>query len=111
MNDQLNDANGQQIFPDFSVAEQSQEVTLESYDYPIVFKTLNTFFGECNGTVIGNRIFEKFGIANLFLETTESPGTLWTTDLNTATENFTEWTTDMMTGETTVLLTTEEVAP
>ncbi|CBY36367.1 unnamed protein product [Oikopleura dioica] len=95
-NEQLNDANGIQIFPDFSITEQSQQVSLESYDYPIVFKTLNTFFGDCNGTII---------------ETTESPGTLWTTDLNTATENFTEWTTDMMTGETTVVPTTEEVAP
>lgn len=59
-NEQLNDANGQQIFPDFSIAEQSQEVTLESYDYPIVFKTLNTFFGECNGTVIGMEILTNF---------------------------------------------------
>ena len=63
-NEQLNDANGQQIFPDFSIPEQSQEVTLESYDYPIVFKTLNTFFGECNGTVIGMTIYLKILINN-----------------------------------------------
>ena len=53
----LNDDLGQQVFPDFSEPEQSETVSLDSYDYPIVFKTLNTFFGECNGTVIGKNTF------------------------------------------------------
>ena len=63
-NENLNNGNGEQIFPDFSVAEESEEVSLDSYDYPVVFKTLNTFFGECNGTVIGtlSSIINDFGL-------------------------------------------------
>ncbi|CAG5080128.1 Oidioi.mRNA.OKI2018_I69.PAR.g9481.t1.cds [Oikopleura dioica] len=78
----LNDELGQQVFPDFSQPEQSESVSLDSYDNPIVFKTLNTFFGECNGTVI---------------ETTETPGTeAWTTEEIWSTVDSTEevWTTE-----------------